>query len=230
MKTEHKADQDECCESSSELRRLREYHLERLNQAVRRPSMYGGEVALRIYMNNVAFQDGLEGVWIQEQNNLVTRGASVSTGVAGAFARVMPAYTNDAAVASVYADIAWRYGWLVVDRSVSDEEYDQLGSESGRWRNRDYRLADIEAEFGAPSVCFGGGNYRFPHTVAYAPSSCDRGLICLHFASACSGALGSGTDLESPMLLAVRCGTGPFAESFTFSPVGSHLAVSRSSG
>jgi len=109
-----------------ELRRLREYHLDRLNQAFWHSSMYGGEVALRIYMDNVAFQEGLEEVWAREQENLVVRGASTSTGVAGAFARVIPVCKDDAAVASVFADIAWHYDWLAVDRSVSDEAYDQL--------------------------------------------------------------------------------------------------------
>ncbi|MCL2471516.1 MAG: hypothetical protein FWF25_07230 [Propionibacteriaceae bacterium] len=65
---------------SDELRRLREYHLEQLNQALRRSSVLGGEIALRIYMDNVAFQEGLEQAWMQDQADLVARGASVSTG------------------------------------------------------------------------------------------------------------------------------------------------------
>lgn len=184
--------------------------------------MYGGEVALRIYMDAVAFQEGLEEVWTQEQTGLVTREVFVSTGVTGAFTRIMPTYDNNAAVASVYAEVAWRHGWLLVDRCVSDEEYDRLNPAGDHWKNRDYQLTDIDREFGTPSIRFGGSNHRFPHTIAYAPPTRDRGLICLHFASIHNDkALGTGADPESPVLLAVRRETpGPFWESFTFTPAG----------
>jgi hypothetical protein len=43
--------------------------------------------------------------------------------VRGAFARILPGYDDDGAVASVYADIAWRHGWLRVDRVLPDGDH-----------------------------------------------------------------------------------------------------------
>jgi hypothetical protein len=81
--------------------------------------MWGREMTLRLFMDAVAFVDGLDGVWQAEQEQFKARGAFTSLGVHGAFADVLPGYLDDgSAAASVYADIAWRHGWFRVDRTA----------------------------------------------------------------------------------------------------------------
>ncbi|MEV0570352.1 hypothetical protein [Dactylosporangium sp. NPDC050588] len=201
---------------------VRRHHLDRLNQALRRPSMWGWEPAIRLLMDDVAFVDGTGELWQQEHDDLRVRGAFNSLGVHGAFTAILPGYRDDgAAVASVYADIAWRLGWLTVDRTLPDDEHRQLGAETDRWSGRDRRLDEIVAELGPPSVLFGGGNPRYAKTLAYAAASGARGLVCLHFASTYDWNAPQPQPETQPVLVAVRHGTGAFVDTFTFTPAGS---------
>lgn len=201
--------------SAPDLDTIREYHLDRLNQALRRPGMWGGELTIRLFMDTVAFVQGMHESWKADQDELRHRGALTATGVTGAFAAILPGYRHDGAVASVYAEIAWRHRWLTVDRYLSDEDYRRLRASSDRWRDRDHRQDQIEAELGPPSVLFGGRNPRYAKTLAYVARDAD--LICLHFASTYDWN-NPGPEPESPVLVAVRHGTATFADSFVFSP------------
>lgn len=202
------------------LEEIREYHLERLNQALRRPSMWGQETTIRLFMDEVAFVSGMGELWKQDLDELRQRGAFTAAAVSGAFAANLPSYRDHgAAVASVYAEIAWRRGWLAVDRCLPDDEYGRLCAAGDRWSGRDYRLDEIEAELGPPSVLIGGGNPRYAKTLAYAPTARDRGLICLHFASTYDWNA-PRSQPEPPVLAAVRYGAGAFVDSFIFTPAG----------
>ena len=63
---------------------VRGYLLSELNSALRRTGMYGGEMALRLYFDAVAYADEREQDWRRETDLLPDRGAGVSTGVSGA--------------------------------------------------------------------------------------------------------------------------------------------------
>jgi hypothetical protein len=170
-------------------------------------------------MDAVAFIDGLDEVWQREQEHLRARRAFLPTGVSGGFAAVMPGYHDDGAVASVYADIAWRHGWFLVDRTLSDTDVQELRDDVIEWCARDRDLDQVLTELGAPSAWFGGSNPRYPKTLAYATGDRARNLLCLHFDSTyCRDA--SPQEESSPLLVAVRHGEGAFADSFTFTPAG----------
>ncbi|MFJ6950691.1 hypothetical protein [Micromonospora aurantiaca (nom. illeg.)] len=199
---------------------VREYQVTRLNHALRRPGMWGGETALRLLMDAVAFVDGLDEVWQAECEQLRARGAVNSLGVRGAFSEILPGYRDDGAVASVYADIAWRHGWLKVDRTLSADDFQRLRDEATRWCAQDRYLDEALVELGAPAVLFGGGNPCYPKTLAYAADRA-TGLICLHFAGTCDWNTTQPQPESPPVLLAIRHGDGTFADTFTLTPTGS---------
>ena len=132
---------------------VREYQVTRLNHALRRPGMWGGEIALRLLMDAVAFVDGLDEVWQAECEQLRARGAVNPLGVRGAFSEILPEYRDDGAMASVYADIAWRHGWLKVDRTLSADDFQRLRDEATRWCAQDRYLDEVLVELGAPPCC-----------------------------------------------------------------------------
>ncbi|MER7441556.1 hypothetical protein [Micromonospora avicenniae] len=202
------------------LEEIRDYHVTRLNLALRRPGMWGRETTLRLFMDAVAFVDGLDEVWQAEQEQLRARGAFTSLGVHGAFADVLPGYLDDgSAVASVYADIAWRHGWLRVDRTFPTDDHQRLRDGASRWCDRDRDLDEILAELGPPSVLLGPSSPRNPKVLAYAADR-SHGLVCLHFASIYDRTTRQVKSDSPPGLVAVRYGDGVFLDSFTFTPAG----------
>ncbi|SIN45019.1 hypothetical protein SAMN04489832_7372 [Micromonospora cremea] len=182
--------------------------------------MWGDEITLRLFMDAVAFVDGLDEVWQAEWKRLEARGAFTSLGVHGAFAKILPNYRDDgAAVASIYAGIAWRLGWLTVDRTLPADDLWRLRDEAIRWSARDRDLDEVLAELGAPSVLLGGSNPRYPKTLAYAANGA-TGLICLHFASTYDWNTTQPQSESRPVLLAIRHDDGAFMDSSTFTPTG----------
>jgi hypothetical protein len=187
---------------------IREHHLTRLNDAVRRPAVWGGETTIRVFLDSVAFVDGRTGDWAAAVSALRARGAFLPTGVRGAVARVLGGYGDDSAMASVYADVAWRLGWLTADRTITGPELRHLHE----YAAQDRSLEQVLAELGDPSVWIGPRSPAHPKTLAWA-SDRVSGLTCLHFWPA--------------GLVAMRHGTGTFADTFTFTPRG---AANRSCG
>jgi hypothetical protein len=206
---------------SRTIQQVREYLLTQLNLALRRPGMFGGEIALWLFMGAMAFTDDREEAWREELDMLRTRGASVSTGVTGAFQRLW-GDGHEGAVSSVFAEVAHRQGWLALDRTLSSTEYDQMLISSRSWCTQDRFLSEVSATFGPPSVLFGGTNPNFPKTLAYATGRSEDALICFHlwngFAS--HPIAGPAPVHTEPVLLAVRIGGARFADGFTFTPEG----------
>jgi hypothetical protein len=199
---------------------LRGFQIDRLNDALRRPGMWGGETTIRLFLDMVAFADGLDEAWRAEQQTLRDRGAFNAVGVHGAVTELMPGYRDDGTtVASVYADIAWRHGWLTVDRTLPDPDLGPLRDHPGLWCTQDRNLDDVLTDLGPPSVLFGGGNPRYAKTLAYASADRIQPLVCLHFAAAYDWDTPSA-ESEPPVLVAVRHGEGPFHNSFAFTPAG----------
>lgn len=91
---------------------------------------------------------------------------------------------------------------------------------------------DIVAEYGPPSVLFGGTNPLFGKTLGYLTEAPGEPMVFFH--------LWNGTDAESgqpwppehaePLLTAVRHGDAAFADTFTFTPEGQRrrMAPTRS--
>jgi hypothetical protein len=130
---------------------------------------------------------------------------------------------HDDAVASVYADIAHRFGWLTLDRTLTHDEYRHLIGRVEDWCTRDTFLSDVVTAFGAPSVLSGGTNPRFPKTIAYAAAEREAPLISFHFwndARPDSAAGASSPIHPEPVLLCVQHRPGSFYDSFTYTPEG----------
>ncbi|WP_240930035.1 hypothetical protein [Streptomyces coryli] len=103
-------------------------------------------------------------------------------------------------MASAYAEFARRCGWLRPDRV--------LGAQ------------DVTAEFGAPSVLFGGSNPLYGKTLGYLSEDPEQPIVFFHLWNGAAEPGGWPPEHEQPLLLAVRFGEGPFRRSFTFTPEG----------
>ena len=217
---------------------LREYLLTQFNQALRRLGLYGGEAALRLLSDALAFADARQPEWNETIAELQTQGAANSAGVRGAFQRLWGdhgASPHDA-VASVYAEVALPHGWVTLDRTLDQREYDDLDRASGPWAEQDRTLTEVLAAYGPPSIRFGSTNPSYPKTLGYttaptAPASptADGGphsLICFHLWNRPQPAGAPRRAVhDEPILLAVRHpGPGqpgrPFADRFAFTPAG----------
>ncbi|MFI5823740.1 hypothetical protein ACIA8I_32330 [Streptomyces rishiriensis] len=197
------------------------YLVTNLNGALRRPGMYGGEMAIRLYLDAVAFADASEQAWQQELKDLQTRRGSSSTGVRGAFQDLW-GDAHEGAVASVYAEIAHRQGWLRLDRTLTSAEYDEIRRVTETWCRDDRLLSDVVTAFGPPSVLFGGNNPNYPKTLAYATDRRDDPLLCFHlWNSFAPGPSSSSASVHAePVLWAFRDGGTLFTDGFTFTPEG----------
>ncbi|MFB8029475.1 MULTISPECIES: hypothetical protein [unclassified Streptomyces] len=204
------------------------YLVTHLNAALRRPGMYGGELAIRLYLDAVAFVDNAEKAWQEEQESLRTRTAFFSTGVGGAF-KDLWGEAHEGSVASVYAEIAHRQGWLRLDRTLTSAEFAQIRRTSDTWCGKDRLLSDIVTAFGPPSLLFGPSSPEHPKTLAYATDRSDDPLLCFHLWNGLSPSPGSpAASLRAePVLWAIRVGGTLFTDGFTFTPEG---AARRSSG
>ncbi|MFD8392985.1 hypothetical protein ACFV2N_28230 [Streptomyces sp. NPDC059680] len=200
---------------------IRTYLVTRLNDALRRPGMSGGELGIRLVLDHLLFVERRQGAWGDEQRLLEQRKVWTPIGVKGAFENFLPA-DHDASAASVYAEIAHRQGWLKADRVLNADEYTSMLATIDSWTDHDRTWADVTSAFGTPSVLFGGTNPYYAKTLGYVAADHCAPMLFFH--------LWNGTDpdtepswppaREQPLLLAVRRGDAPFAASFTFTPEG----------
>ena len=174
---------------------LRRYLLGQLNAAVRRPGMYGGEAVILTLLDALAFADDRTDRWQVELDALVARGAANAAMVSGAVHEVLGHRCEDV-MASVYADLAHRQGWLSLD---ADSRIPGVLGE------RDCVLDDVIAEYGEPPLWLGGTNPKYSKTLAYPDRS--GSLVFFHF-------------MPELRLMATRRGDGGFRYSFVFTPAG----------
>ncbi|KOX19957.1 hypothetical protein ADK67_32245 [Saccharothrix sp. NRRL B-16348] len=190
--------------------------------------MFGGEMALRLYFDALAFADGCEQLWREDIDALRSRGAFAPTGVTGAVEHVL-GHRADDVVSSVYAEIAHVRTWLVLDQPLTPARYDRLRDAIEPWCAQDRSHSDVLAEFGPPSVLLGGSNPLYPKTFAYGTANPDDPLVFLHLWN--GTAPGSATswppDHAEPQLLAARCGGATFRDGFSFTPRGATGSRSR---
>ncbi|KUO14435.1 hypothetical protein [Streptomyces dysideae] len=199
--------------------------VEQLNHALRRPGMFGGETALWLLFDHLLFAEGQPTAWDEERGRLAERGCWNALGVQGVFQRLIPGRNHEYGVASVYAEFAHRRGWLRPDRVLDAETYDALVARARQWAGEDRWWSEVVAEFGEPSVLFGGNNPLYGKTLGYLTEDPGRPIVFFHL---WNGSL-DGTEPswppahEEPLLFAVRFGDGPFPETFTFTPAGLRL-------
>ncbi|MGC5019240.1 hypothetical protein [Micromonospora sp. DT47] len=187
----------------------------KVNDALRRPGMYGGEMALHLLLDALAFAEGRHEEWRRANDGLRERGRFTSVGVRGVFLPVLPkAVNHDDAVSSVYAELAHRLGWLETDRLLTAEEYDDLTATLPGWVAEDRGLTDVLARFGRPSIRLGGGNPRFPYTLLYVAAGSDQ-VVSFHLWGDWAEPLA-----DEPTLLAARRGDLAFTTGLHATPEG----------
>ncbi|SEU34901.1 hypothetical protein SAMN05421811_112140 [Nonomuraea wenchangensis] len=201
---------------------IRTYLRHQLNQALRRPGMFGGETALRLLFDHLAYAEHQETEWAQALRSLEMRGAFNSLGVTGALATVLPDLRDDG-VASIYAEAAHDRGWLQADRTLTTEDHASLRRRITAWAAHDRTLTEVREEFGPPSVLLGGTNPFYGKTFAYLTDQATEPIIFFHLWNGCPDDTGTTWRPvhDEPVLLAVRCGRGAFKETFSFTPEGS---------
>jgi hypothetical protein len=190
---------------------VRDYLEQQLNRAIRRPGMFGGELALRLYCDALAVADDIEGGWGRVQDGLRAWGAFVSTGVTGAVEQVLGRKAEDV-MASVCADVARDHGWLRMDSVMDPPDYARVLGEFREWCERGGKESDVRREYGRPSAVLGGGS---AHTLVYGTSRPADRLVFFHLAGVpLGGQPGTmGGELE---LIAGRSGGETFSAGFTF--------------
>jgi hypothetical protein len=202
---------------------VRAYLLDQINLSLRRLGMYGGEMALIVLFDALAHVERRDEQWQSERATLRSRRAFTSIGVAGAFGDVLPkAVRHDDAVASVYAEIASRFGWLRHDRILTATEMGTLTEQVADWVAVDRSLTELLNTWGAPSASLGGSNKSYPRTLVYASGGREAPLVCFHlwnWIEATPEAPTAGLFPE-PVVLAVRHGDGQFPDTLTFTPEG----------
>ncbi|WP_049563008.1 hypothetical protein [Nonomuraea sp. SBT364] len=204
--------------SSSE---MRDYLVRQLNSALRRPGMYGGETSLRVVIDHLLHLEHSDEAWAAEMESLESRGAWTSIGVSGAFRELIPG-PYEYGMASVYSEFARARSWLEADRTLTTDEYEQMRAQIPTWVTHDHPLSEVINTFGPPSLLLGGSNPYYGKTLGYLTGPANTPVIFFH--------LWNGADPEAestwpprydePVLLAIRCGTGDFKTSFTFTPEG----------
>jgi hypothetical protein len=204
------------------------------NGAIRRPGMYGGEIAIMIYLGALDVAHGYDRA-SAEIKDLQSRGAFTSLGVPGAFAAIWPGLKRpyprvtaktDHMAASVYAEIGRHNGWLDLDRTLAPVEYGQLRRAAAHLCREDRTATDVLDTFGQPSVRIGGTGASWPATFLYATGQLSYPCVSFHlWNGSASSTPGASTVYPEPMLLAARTEGGPFQDSFTHTPIGQALTV-----
>lgn len=201
---------------------IRAYLIDQLNLALRRPGMFGNEPALRMLMDHLLFVESQPDAFAEQQHVWEERGAWSSIGVAGAFRDLIPDNCYEYGMASVYAEFAHRRGWLKPDRVLDPDEYAGLQSSVRQWAGENRVWADVIGEFGTPSLLFGGNNPLYGKTLGYLTGKPEQPMVSFHLwnGSAPEAEQSWPPEHKEPLLLAVRCGTGYFRQTFTFTPEG----------
>ncbi|MFG3055399.1 hypothetical protein ACGFZP_31250 [Kitasatospora sp. NPDC048239] len=83
-------------------------------------------------------------------------------------------------MASVYAEFAYRQGWLKLDRALSSEEYATMLAEIDTWAARHRTWPGVISAFGTPSVLFGSTNPYYGKTLGYATADRSAPMLFFH--------------------------------------------------
>lgn len=203
---------------------IRDYLIELLNNALLRLSMYGDESIAMHFSSALAFIDEREPEWEACLSDLKARGALRARGVSGAFHEVTHQWATDNEIASVFAEIAFKMGYLKTDRLLDRDEFESLRSGlRSTCRSRDFTMEEVLAEFGAPSWISGTKPYSSCVFVYFCREP-DSGSLSFDFwneldrGTVADKVCGKFGDL--PVLRDVRIRGATFAREFTFTPLG----------
>jgi hypothetical protein len=134
---------------------IRAHFIAELANAVRRPSMYGGEPHFITRLWDLAFIDDQKDAFNARRDELRAARIFVSTGVRGWFQTRFPALDPDGEVASVYARLADLFGWFAVERRLDEDEFARATNVAAELARTDVTSAEVVAELGPPSVVAG---------------------------------------------------------------------------
>ncbi|WP_299535336.1 hypothetical protein [uncultured Streptomyces sp.] len=202
---------------------IRAHFVHRLNMALRRPSLWGDEAVLQLMCEDLLYVEGRAGAWAEQRAEWEARGAWSPLGAKGAFTRHLHLQGHEYAVASLYAELAHRAGWLRADRLLTGDEYARLRATVRDWTvERDRDWTDVTTAFGPPSVRFGGSDPRYGKALGYATADPADPVVTFHLwnGTAPGAAYTWPPEHTQPVLLATRWGSGPFPQSFAFTPEG----------
>ncbi|MFF5499195.1 hypothetical protein [Streptomyces aquilus] len=201
------------------------YLVDQLNRSLTHPGMFGGEPAILMLVEHLLFMEGQPGArWDVVIQPLRERGAFSAIGVKGVF-RDLIRGSDDHDVGSVHAEFAHRRGWLKPDRLLDSRAHQALMARVRDWAAEDRQWPDVVAEFGEPSILFGGTNPRYGKTLAYVSEDRDHPMVFFHL---WNGNLDPASPVwepayEQPVLWAVRFGDAHFDEAFVLTPAGHRL-------
>ncbi|MFD8914088.1 hypothetical protein [Streptomyces sp. NPDC059575] len=198
--------------------------VDQLNSALRLTGMFGGELALRTLVEHLLFVEREPEAWEELRETWEKEGAWSPLGVTGAFRDLIPDRSYLSGSASVYAEFARRRGWLVPDRTLTSDAYEELAGRLGEWAEKDRTWPDITAELGAPSILFGGSNPYYGKSLGYLCTDLTRPMVVFHLWND-----GPTADAghDQPSLLAVCRADEPFRRSFRFTPEGERRRPAR---
>lgn len=194
--------------------------VDELNLALRRVGMYGDlGTSMWFLINHLLILERRPEVWEEQKGRWQRQGAWNSSGIRGVFARYFPS-DHKHSESSVYAEFVRREGWLRPDRVLDAEAYSALRDEAGRWAEHDRSWADITTTFGPPSILIGGTNPYYGKTLGYVTDDLAQPMVTFHLWNGSDPGPDDWPGHEEPLLLAVRCGDGDFANSLSFTPQG----------
>jgi hypothetical protein len=112
-------------QSSRSVNEIRRHFTARLNDALLRPGLYGGELIVSQFLADLAWIDGRESQAGAVVKSFTAIGAWSPIGVRGVFVDMFGGRPEDheQATAFVYADLARIWGYLEPQRILSSEEY-----------------------------------------------------------------------------------------------------------
>jgi hypothetical protein len=137
-----------------------------LRESLRRPRMWHPEtqdqaVAWFAQLQMLAWIDERDGAVARERGRPVAGGRALPDEVDGVAAALRKALPDEPGVvweaASVWAEIAWRLGYLELERSMQPAELTSLlGGVHDFWLRRDHTSTSLLAELGPPALLIGG--------------------------------------------------------------------------
>jgi len=196
---------------------VRTYFLNLFDHAAKRSSMYGGELFLHNCLNHLAFVDQTESILQREMQRLKDWGAYNACGATGAFKCATGISQPEMEVASLYAELAFRMGYLQLDRYLSPKEFQMCRQRIDRkFSERDWAVDEIKMEFGKPSWATGTNPY-YPCVLAYASAEVSDGWVFFDFWNEFASTKSShviGKYGPAPMLRYIRRPAVSFRKSF----------------
>jgi len=188
---------------------IRERHRRILNIALRRPDKYGGQRALLDLVSDLAWMDRRNPELAKVGESFVERSMWTSTGLEGAFERLIPKMDAKAAAASALAEVARRFGWLDRDHELDAGSYWRIvNSTTNLVAERELDLDSVVDACGKPTLVIGGPKGG---AVGYAGPDPGQTFVWFHTADA------------DRLVVCVRRGDEPLPDSVSFTQLGESL-------